>query len=219
MAAGNVVVGHRLGLYRALAEGPATPEELAERADCHPRYLTEWLRGQAAGGYVSYDAETGRYSMTEEQAFALADPNGPLYAPGAFLLALGALRAEPRITGRSVPVPVFGWHEHDHGRVHSAASSSSGPVTWRTWPRAGSRRWTGSRRSWSPAGGWPTSDAGSGRPRCCSRRPTRGPDRRVGLPRRSIELARKRAADAGVADRVSFEVASAQTFSGGDTTW
>ena len=55
VAAGNIVVGHRLGLYQALARGPAAPEELAERAGCAPRYITEWLRGQAAGGYVEYD--------------------------------------------------------------------------------------------------------------------------------------------------------------------
>ncbi|MFI7148163.1 hypothetical protein ACIBO2_24900 [Nonomuraea sp. NPDC050022] len=62
-AAGSVVIGHRLGLYRALAEGPATPEEFAERTRCHPRYFTEWLSGQAAGGYVGYDAATGRFSQ------------------------------------------------------------------------------------------------------------------------------------------------------------
>ena len=75
-AAGNVVTGHRLGLYRALATGPASAGELAERTQTSPRYITEWLRGQAAGGYVEYDPATQRYSMTEEQAFALANPDG-----------------------------------------------------------------------------------------------------------------------------------------------
>ncbi len=59
MAAGSIVVGHRLGLYRALATGPATPDELAERTGTDPRYVAEWLRGQAAGGYVTYDPATG----------------------------------------------------------------------------------------------------------------------------------------------------------------
>ena len=77
MAAGNVVVGHRLGLYRALATGPATPAELAKRTGTDPRYVAEWSAGQAAGDYIRYDASTGSYSMTSEQAFALADPNGP----------------------------------------------------------------------------------------------------------------------------------------------
>jgi hypothetical protein len=67
-AAGSVVTGHRLGLYRALAEGPVSAAELAERTRTSPRYITEWLRGQAAGGYVAFDPVTETYSMTEEQA-------------------------------------------------------------------------------------------------------------------------------------------------------
>ena len=81
LAAGSVVVGHRLGLYRGLAEAPASAEQLARRTSTDPRYVTEWLRGQAAGGYVSYDQATEQFSLTEEQAFALADPEGPLYLP------------------------------------------------------------------------------------------------------------------------------------------
>src|SRR5579863_5078911 len=84
-AAGNVVVGHRLGLYRALATGPADADELARRTQTSPRYVAEWLRGQAAGGYVEYDAADDSYSMTEEQAFALANPDGGVYIPGAFV--------------------------------------------------------------------------------------------------------------------------------------
>src|SRR5579875_2948250 len=113
VAAGNVVIGHRLGLYKALADGPATADELAGRTRTNQRYVAEWLRGQAAGGYVSYDPAADRYSMTEEQAFALADPDGAVYAPGAFVLALGALRAEPRITEAFRSGTGFGWHEHD----------------------------------------------------------------------------------------------------------
>ena len=64
-AAGNVVVGHRLGLFQELASAPATADDLARRTDCNPRYIAEWLRGQAAGGYVEYDADTDTYSMTE----------------------------------------------------------------------------------------------------------------------------------------------------------
>src|SRR3954447_8629808 len=94
MAAGSVVLGDRLGLYRALAEKPLVPQELAERTGTAPRYVEEWLRGQAAGGYVNYDAASGTYSLTAEQAFALTDPYGPLFVPGAFQLVLGALRAE-----------------------------------------------------------------------------------------------------------------------------
>src|ERR1700746_2989099 len=112
IAAGNVVVGHRLGLYRGLAEGPATAEELARRTGTDPPYVAEWLRGQAAGGYVGCDPAAGRFSLTEEQAFALADPDGTLYLPGAFLLALGALRAESQVTDAFRSGAGMGWHEH-----------------------------------------------------------------------------------------------------------
>src|SRR5262249_16352149 len=74
VAAASVVMGDQLGLYQALAGHPARPSELAERTRLDTRYVTEWLRGQAAGGYISYDPATEEYSLTEEQAFALANP-------------------------------------------------------------------------------------------------------------------------------------------------
>ena len=92
-AAGSVVVGHNLGLYKALASAPASAEELAAATQTNPRYVAEWLRGQAASGYVQYDAADQTYSMTEEQACALTGPEGGVYAHGAFVLALGALKA------------------------------------------------------------------------------------------------------------------------------
>ncbi|MGH3180640.1 MAG: SAM-dependent methyltransferase, partial [Streptosporangiaceae bacterium] len=113
VAAGNVVIGHNLGLYKALAAAPATADELAAQTQTSPRYVAEWLRGQTAGGYVEYDAAGDIYSMTEEQAFALTTPDGGIYAPGAFVLALGTLRAEPRITEAFRSGGGLGWHEQD----------------------------------------------------------------------------------------------------------
>jgi SAM-dependent methyltransferase len=213
-AAGNVVIGHRLGLYRALAEGPATPEELAERADCHPRYLAEWLCGQAAGGYVNYDPADGRFGMTEEQAFALADPNGSLYVPGAFLLAVGMLRAEPRITEAFRTGAGLGWHEHDTD-VFTGCELFFRPGYLANLAS-----------SWIPAldgvvdrliAGGRVADVGCGLGASSVLLAQAYPRTRIvgsDYHDRSIELARKRAAGAGVADRVSFETASAQTFSG-----
>ena len=71
--AANVVIGHRLGLYKALAGGPATAGELASATGTNSRYITEWLRGQAAGGYVEYDPATDTCSMTEERRLRAAD--------------------------------------------------------------------------------------------------------------------------------------------------
>src|ERR687893_1226233 len=113
--AGLVVIGESLGLYKALAAGPLTSAELAERTGTDERYVREWLNSQAAGGYVDYDADAGRYSLSEEQAFALADEKSPAYLPGAFLLAVSALRAVPQITERFRTGEGFGWHEHDRG--------------------------------------------------------------------------------------------------------
>src|SRR5713101_210004 len=71
--AGLVVIGEKLGLYKALAdaEEPLSPAELAQRTETTERYVREWLNAQAAGGYVTYHADSGRYSLTPEQAFAL----------------------------------------------------------------------------------------------------------------------------------------------------
>src|SRR5690242_3675643 len=80
-----VVIGDKLGLYKALAEaGPLAPAQLAERTGTAERYVREWLAAQAAAGYVQYQPEAGTYSMTAEQALALADERSPVFVPGAF---------------------------------------------------------------------------------------------------------------------------------------
>ena len=86
--AATVVVGDQLGLYKALAEGPSDVETLARRTETDPRYLLEWLSAQAASGYIEYDAASKRFSMSEEQAFALAQEGSPAFIPGAFQVAV-----------------------------------------------------------------------------------------------------------------------------------
>src|SRR5262244_1764566 len=81
--AGMVVIGEKLGLYKALATGPMTPAELAEKTGTDERYLREWLASQAAGGYISYDESANKFRLTEEQAFALAEEDSPAYLPSA----------------------------------------------------------------------------------------------------------------------------------------
>jgi SAM-dependent methyltransferase len=109
--AAGVVIGDKLGLYRALADGgPATPAELAGRTGTQARYVAEWLAGQAAGGYVTYG--DGVYALSPEQAFALADESSPAFVPGAFQLALASLRDEPRIAEAFRSGQGMGWHEH-----------------------------------------------------------------------------------------------------------
>src|SRR3954451_649137 len=94
-----VVMGDKLGLYKALAgAGPLTPTELAKRTDTAERYVREWLNAQAAGGYIEYDPETGRYTLPPEQTVALTDSESPAYLPGFFQIALGSVLDSPRIT-------------------------------------------------------------------------------------------------------------------------
>src|SRR5687767_1490529 len=85
MSGALVVLGVRVGLYKGLAEGGAqTPAELARRTETHERYVREWLCAQAAGGYVNYDATSGRFALSPEQQAALADDSSPAYVPGGF---------------------------------------------------------------------------------------------------------------------------------------
>ena len=82
--AGMVVIGERAGLYKALKDAPMTSEELAGATNTDPRYVREWLSSQAAGGYVSFDREAGRFYLTEEQAFALTEEDSPAYSLAPF---------------------------------------------------------------------------------------------------------------------------------------
>ncbi|HEV2932682.1 MAG TPA: class I SAM-dependent methyltransferase [Streptosporangiaceae bacterium] len=213
-AAGNVVIGHQLGLYRALATAPTTAEGLAARTRTNPRYVVEWLRGQAAGGYVEYDGDSDLYSMTEEQAFAMTNPDGPLYAPGAFVLALGTLRSVPRITEAFRTGTGMGWHEHDEDVFVGCEQFFRPGYIANLIP------------SWIPAldgveerlcAGAKVADIGCGLGASTILLAQEYPNSEVtgsDYHDQSIELARKRAGDAGVADRVNFEVATASSFSG-----
>jgi SAM-dependent methyltransferase len=110
-----VVMGDRLGLYRALAgAGPLSPAELAERTGTAERYVREWLNAQAAGNYVEYDPDSGRYTLPPEQAMALTDPDSPAYLPGFFQIALGSVLDSPKIVEAARSGAGFGWHEHVH---------------------------------------------------------------------------------------------------------
>ncbi|GGM96767.1 SAM-dependent methyltransferase [Actinoplanes campanulatus] len=215
MAAGGVVIGDRLGLYRALATGAALPEELAERTGTAPRYVEEWLRGQAAGGYVEFDPASGRYSLTPEQAFALTDPDGPIFAPGAFQLALGALKAEPRITAAFRTGDGLGWHQHDDDvftgceRFFRPGYSAHLIAEWLPALDGIEDRLRGGIR---------VADVGCGHgastvlmAHAYPNSVFTGSDYHHG----SVDQARKRAADAGLDGRVSFEAAGAQGFGGG----
>jgi 2-polyprenyl-3-methyl-5-hydroxy-6-metoxy-1,4-benzoquinol methylase len=206
VAAGNIVVGTRLGLYKAFGDQRLLPSELAERTGTAARYVEEWLRGQAAGGYVEYDAETGRFWLTEEQRSVLTGQ-----VPGAFELALGALRAVPEITEVFRTGDGFGWHQHDEDVSGGSFHLGYGSLL----------------PSWLPAldgveaklrAGARVADVGCGpgastvlMAKAFPASEFTGSDYHQG----SVEQAEKRAAEAGVSGRAQFQVASAQDFGGG----
>lgn len=218
MHAGLVVIGESLGLYKAMAEAatPLEPGELAERTATNERYVREWLNAQAAGGYVSYDMTSQRYFLSEEQAFALADENSPAYLPGAFLVAVSALRAVPKLIERFRTGEGFGWHEHDSGLFRGTE------MFFRPGYAANLIN------SWIPAlegveeklkAGAKVADIGCGlgastilMAQAYPKSTFTGFD----YHDKSIEMARKKAIESGVADRVRFEVAKAKDFPGKD---
>ncbi|MBA2339434.1 MAG: methyltransferase domain-containing protein, partial [Pyrinomonadaceae bacterium] len=218
MHAGLVVIGESLGLYKSMAEAgkPLAPAELAERTGTNERYVREWLNAQAAGGYVSYDAENQRYFLSEEQAFTLADEKSPAYLPGAFLLAVSSLRAVPKMIERFRTGEGLGWHEHDAGLFCGTE------MFFRPGYAANLIG------SWIPAldgveeklkAGAKVADVGCGLGASTvlmAQDYTNSTFVGFDYHDKSIETARQRAEEGGVSARVSFEVAKAKDYPGKD---
>jgi SAM-dependent methyltransferase len=213
---GMVVIGEKLGLYKALANGPMAPSELAAKTQTDERYLREWLSSQAAGGYVTYDAATNKFSLSPEQAFALATEDSPAYLPGAFELALGSLAAVPRIAESFRTGAGMGWHEHDDGVFHGCEKFFR--------PGYAANLVT----SWIPAlhgvkekleTGARVADVGCGKGASTLLMARAFPKSRFfgfDYHDKSIEGARESARREGLADRVTFEVSKAKEFPGKD---
>jgi SAM-dependent methyltransferase len=113
IAGAGILLGDRLGLYKAMADGtPVTSAELARTTHLHERYVREWLSGQAASGYIDYHADKETFSLSPEQAMTFAEENSPAFFPGAFDVVQSTYLDEPKVaeafrTGKGV-----GWHEH-----------------------------------------------------------------------------------------------------------
>jgi SAM-dependent methyltransferase len=214
--AGMVVIGEKLGLYKALASGPLSSAQLAAKTKTDERYLREWLASQAAGGYVNYNETTGKFSMSEEQAFTLAMEDSPAYLPGAFELALGSLAAVPRIAESFRTGDGMGWHEHVDGVFHGCEK----------FFRPGYA--ANLISSWIPAlsnvqekleMGARVADVGCGQGASTILMAKGFPHSQFfgfDCHDKSIEAARESARRNGVADRVTFEVAKAKAFPGKD---
>jgi 2-polyprenyl-3-methyl-5-hydroxy-6-metoxy-1,4-benzoquinol methylase len=210
-----VVMGDKLGLYRALAgSGALSPLELAERTGTSERYVREWLNAQAAGGYVTYDPDSGRYTLPPEQTVALTDQTSPAYLPGFFQIALGSVIDSPNILEAARNGDGFGWHQHVHD-VHEGCERFFRPGY-------NAHLLT----EWLPSldgvvekleRGALVADVGCGHgastilmAQAYPNSSFVGSDYHSG----SIETARARAQEAGVGDRVTFEVSPAAGYSG-----
>ena len=211
-----VVIGDKVGLWKAMAgAGSLTPAEVAGRANCNERYVREWLSAMAAGGYVAYDGE-GKFSLPEVQAIALTDESSPAYVIGGFQGMLAATRAVPKMVDRFASGEGLGWHEHDADLFQGTER----------FFRPGYQ--ANLVASWLPSlegvvdkleRGAKVADVGCGRAASTIIMAKAFPNSTFygfDYHPESIEAARKAAADAGVADRCTFEVASAKDYPGND---
>jgi 2-polyprenyl-3-methyl-5-hydroxy-6-metoxy-1,4-benzoquinol methylase len=214
MASALVVLGDRLGLYKALAEVPLTAGELASRTGTAERYVQEWLDAQASGGYVQYHPESERYSLGPEQVAALADESSPAFVPGLFQVTAAIWAAVDRMSDRFKNGDGLPWGEHHdclfEGTERFFRSGYNGNLV----------------SSWLPAlddvvqrleRGAKVADVGCGIGASTILMAKAFPKTRLfGYDSHpaSIAAARQRAEEAGVADRVTFEVANAVDFPG-----
>lgn len=215
MSAALVLAGDRLGLYQAMAgAGPLTPAELAEKTDTRERYVREWLLNQAASGYVQYDRATGRFELPAEQATALADESSPFFIPGAFQIIASMFKDEPKITRAFRTGEGVAWGEHC-------------PCLFKGTERFFRPNYRGNLVSnWIPAiegieaklrAGGRVADVGCGHGASTILMAEAFPKSTfVGFDNHpaSVDAANERAREAGVADRVRFEVAAGEDFEG-----
>jgi SAM-dependent methyltransferase len=215
MNAALIVIGDKLGLYKAMSgAGPMTSAELAKKSGTAERYVREWLAAQAAGGFVTYDAASGKYTLPPEQALALADETSPVFLPGFFEVVAACVKDEPKITEAFRSGKGVGWHEHDHGlfagterffrpnyRAHLISEWIPALGDTETKLKAGAK----------------VADVGCGlgtstilMAQAYPKSSFVGFDYHDG----SIKMAREAAAKAGVGDRVKFEVAKAKDYPG-----
>ena len=214
VSAALVLVGDRLGLFKALAEGPAGSWELARRTGTSERMVREWLAGLGASGYLTYDSASKRYSLEPEKAMVFADDGSPVFMAGFYETIAAMFYAAPKIEEAFRSGKGLGWHEHHQclfsGTERFFRTSYNHHLVPEWLPALDgvvAKLETGAR----------VADVGCGHgastivmARAFPKSHFTGFDYHPG----SIEHARGAAAKAGVSDRVSFEVAKAKDYPG-----
>lgn len=209
------VIGDQLGLYQPLAQGERlTSVELAQRTNTSERYVREWLINQAAASYIDYDPDTQRYSLPSERAVALLSEESPFYVGGALMIALAMTKAEPRIRENFRTGAGMRWGEHD-------------PYMFEGCERLFRPGYLANLvQAWIPAldgvqeklaRGAKVADIGCGHGASTIILAQAYPNSRFygfDVHPASIERARALAKDAGVAERVTFEVAKGVDYPG-----
>jgi 2-polyprenyl-3-methyl-5-hydroxy-6-metoxy-1,4-benzoquinol methylase len=212
MSVGPMLLGEKLGLYKALARGAMNSAELAAATGTNERYVREWLCAQAASGFIEYDAGLKKFSMSPEQAAALGVEESPFYFLGAIEVAVAMMKAEPKMIESFRTGDGLGWHEHDECLFRGTER----------FFRPGYMRHLMSE--WIPAlsgiqakleAGGVVADVGCGHGASTILMAQAFPKSKFfGFDYHgpSIERARKAAQMAGVADRVEFDVATAKDY-------
>jgi SAM-dependent methyltransferase len=208
-------LGDVLGLYEAMAgAGPLTSVELARRTDTHERYIREWLANQASGGYVIHHASTGTFELPDEHAAVLADPDSPAYVAGVFPIIAAAWASADRVVDAFRTGDGVGWHEHDP-RLFRGVERIFRPLYRHQLVQ-----------DWIPAldgvhdrltAGAKVADVGCGHGASTIVLAEAYPASRFtgfDYHPESVAAAAKAAAEAGVGDRVGFEVAAADSIPG-----
>jgi SAM-dependent methyltransferase len=215
MSAALVVIGDRLGLYRAMADGePVSARQLADRTGTDARYVREWLCNQAAGGYVSYDGASDRFWLSPEQSLALAQEGSPAFIPGAFQVATALTKDEETISRAFQGGHGVGWHQH-HRDLFAGTERFFRPGYAANLVSAWIPALDGVRAKLARGG--LVADVGCGHGASTILMAQAFPQSEfVGFDYHgaSVEHAQQAAERAGLDDRVSFEVATAKEYPG-----
>jgi SAM-dependent methyltransferase len=208
-------LGDRLGLYAAMGDSePVTSSELANRTELAERYVREWLHANAAAGWVHYDAAAETFTLPAEHALLLSDESAPTFLLGGFDFVASSFADEDTIEAAFRTGEGVGWHQHDH-RLFRGTERFFRPGYQANLIS-----------SWLPAldgvvdkleAGIRVADIGCGHGATSILLGGSYPASTItgfDYHDASIATARRSAQDAGVEDRVHFEVAGAKDFQG-----